>query len=58
VRIRLEHMEELLKEVVGELKDTVSISPEMYNEFFFPYYLEAAQQFGLVSYGCCEPVHN
>lgn len=38
-------------------QETVSISPEMFGEFFFPYYLEMAKQFGLLSYGCCEPVH-
>ncbi len=37
-------------------QETVSISPEMFGEFFFPYYYEAASNFGLLSYGCCEPV--
>jgi hypothetical protein len=39
-------------------QETVSISPVMFDEFFFPYYLEVAKQFGLLSYGCCEPVHS
>lgn len=39
-------------------QETVSISPDMFDEFFFPYYHEAAKQFGLISYGCCEPVHS
>jgi hypothetical protein len=39
-------------------QETVSISPAMFDEFFFPYYLEVAKQFGLLSYGCCEPVHS
>jgi hypothetical protein len=38
-------------------QETVGISPEMFGEFFFPYYLEIAKYFGLLSYGCCEPVH-
>lgn len=39
-------------------QETVSISPAMFDEFFFPYYHEVAKQFGLLSYGCCEPVHS
>jgi hypothetical protein len=39
-------------------QETVSISPDMFGEFFFPYYLEVAKNFGLLSYGCCEPVHT
>jgi hypothetical protein len=38
-------------------QETVSISPDMFGEFFFPYYKDAAESFGLLSYGCCEPVH-
>jgi len=37
-------------------QETVGISPEMFGEFIFPYYAEIAKQFGLLSYGCCEPV--
>ncbi|HEY5583406.1 MAG TPA: hypothetical protein VIK78_02825 [Ruminiclostridium sp.] len=39
-------------------QETVSISPDMFGEFFFPYYNEVAKNFGLLSYGCCEPVHT
>jgi len=39
-------------------QETVGISPEMYEEFIFPYYRELAEKFGLVYYGCCEPVHE
>lgn len=39
-------------------QETIGISPEMYGEFVFPYYYELAKEFGLVYYGCCEPVHN
>ena len=38
-------------------QETSSISPEMYAEFVFPYYKRVMDRFGLVSYGCCEPVH-
>lgn len=39
-------------------QETVGISPEMFGEFFFPSYQKIAKEFGLVSYGCCEPVHD
>jgi hypothetical protein len=39
-------------------QETVGISPEMFGEFVFPYYQNLAKEFGLVYYGCCEPVHN
>lgn len=39
-------------------QETVPISPEMFGEFAFPCYQELAKEFGLVYYGCCEPVHN
>jgi len=38
-------------------QETIGISPAMYHEFFFPYYLEIAKLVGLLNYGCCEPVH-
>ena len=38
-------------------QETVNVSPEMYGEFIFPYYLKVAKEFGLLSYGCCEPVN-
>ena len=38
-------------------QETVSISPRMYREFILPYYADLAKEFGLVYYGCCEPVH-
>jgi hypothetical protein len=39
-------------------QETVSISPRMYHNFIFPYYRDIAKHFGLVYYGCCEPVHS
>lgn len=41
-----------------ESQETVGISAEHYREFIFPYHREMAKQFGLVYYGCCEPVHD
>ena len=37
-------------------QETVGISPAMFEEFIFPCYRKIAEQFGLLSYGCCEPV--
>jgi hypothetical protein len=41
-----------------ESQETVGISPAMFEEFFLPYMAEVAGRFGLVYYGCCEPVHD
>ena len=38
-------------------QETVGTSPEMFHEFCAPYYQELAAEFGMVYYGCCEPVH-
>jgi hypothetical protein len=38
-------------------QETVGVSPELFHEFCFPYYRDVASLFGLVYYGCCEPVH-
>jgi hypothetical protein len=38
-------------------QESVGISPGMYSTFIFPYYRDIADRFGLVYYGCCEPVH-
>lgn len=47
------------KDVWGfmDSQETVGISPAMFEEFIFPCYEKIAQTFGLLSYGCCEPVH-
>jgi len=34
------------------------MSPAMYKEFFLPYMARLTERFGLVYYGCCEPVHD
>jgi len=42
----------------AESQETSSISPAMYREFFLPYLARLTARFGLVYYGCCEPVHD
>lgn len=46
------------KDVWGfmDSQETVGLSPQMYEEFIFPCYKKIAEQYGLLSYGCCEPV--
>lgn len=39
-----------------ESQETVGISPEMFEEFVFPYQLPIMERFGLNCYGCCEPL--
>jgi len=39
-------------------QETVGVSKDMFNEFIFPYYKKVADCFGLLSYGCCEPVNE
>jgi hypothetical protein len=34
------------------------MSPAMFRDFFLPYLARATRPFGLVYYGCCEPVHD
>lgn len=38
-----------------ESQETVSINPDMYGEFIFPYHQKIMSRFGLNCYGCCEP---
>ena len=38
-----------------ESQETVSISPEMYHEFVYPYHERIASRFALNCFGCCEP---
>ncbi|MCL2528510.1 MAG: hypothetical protein FWE42_08850 [Defluviitaleaceae bacterium] len=37
-------------------QETVGLSTDMYDEFFFKYMLEISERCGLYAYGCCEPV--
>jgi hypothetical protein len=40
----------------GESQETTGISPQMFEEFVFPYQLPLLERFGLNCYGCCEPL--
>ena len=40
----------------AESQETVGVSPELYNEFIFPYQKTILDRFGLNCYGCCEPL--
>lgn len=40
----------------GESQETVSMSPEAFDEFVLPYQLPLLSRFGLNAYGCCEPL--
>lgn len=40
----------------GESQETVGVSPQMFEEFVFPYQLPLLERFGLNCYGCCEPL--
>lgn len=37
-------------------QESVGVSPDDYEEFFFPVYCDIAEEFGLMYYGCCEAV--
>ncbi len=39
-------------------QETAGVSPEMYRDLVFPYYKKVMDEFGLVSYGCCEATHS
>lgn len=41
-----------------ESQETVGVGPEQFEEFIFPYQNSLAGLFGMVYYGCCEPVHT
>lgn len=41
-----------------ESQETSMISPRMFREVFLPSLARVAAPFGLVYYGCCEPVHD
>lgn len=41
----------------AESQETTSVSPEMFEEFIFPYQQPLLARFGLNCYGCCEPLH-
>jgi len=41
-----------------EAQEAAGLSPEMYAEFIHPYQRRVSDRYGLVYYGCCEPVHD
>lgn len=41
----------------AESQETCYVSPEMFEEFIFPYQYAILERFGLNCYGCCEPLH-
>lgn len=41
-----------------ESQETNVFSPQMFNELFLPYLAEYSNRFGLVTYGCCEPLDD
>jgi hypothetical protein len=49
-----------LKDLWGwaESQETINLSPAMFSEFFLPRMAALSSLFGLVYYGCCEPVHD
>jgi len=49
-----------LKDLWGwaESQESTVISPDMFKEFFLPYLARLSERFGLIYYGCCEPVHD
>lgn len=38
-------------------QESIGLSPAMYHEFIAPYFARMAKEFGLLYYGCCEPVN-
>ena len=41
-----------------ESQETVGVSPRMFEEFVFQYQIPIAARYGLLYYGCCEPLHQ
>ena len=41
-----------------ESQETVSVAPDMFEEFVFQYQTPLLERFGLNCYGCCEPLHS
>lgn len=42
----------------AESQETTCVSPEMFKEFVLPYLAKLSAKFGLIYYGCCEPVQD
>jgi hypothetical protein len=43
---------------LSESQETVGVSPRLFAEFILPYQMPIISRFGLVYYGCCEPIHT
>ena len=43
---------------LGESQETVGVSPEMFNEFVLEFQAPLLERFGLICYGCCEPIER
>ncbi|MBD3391136.1 MAG: hypothetical protein GF418_03680 [Chitinivibrionales bacterium] len=43
---------------LSESQESVGISPELFQEFILPYQAPVFQKFGLLCYGCCEPLQD
>jgi len=41
----------------AEAQEAAGLSPDMYAEFIHPYQRRLGDRYGLIYYGCCEPVH-
>ncbi|HUI70864.1 MAG TPA: hypothetical protein VL354_10130 [Spirochaetia bacterium] len=41
-----------------ESQETIGISPDQFEEFVFQYQLPLQKRFGLICYGCCEPLDS
>jgi hypothetical protein len=41
---------------LSESQETVGVSPEMFRDFILPYQAPIFSRFGLLYYGCCEPL--
>ena len=42
----------------ADSQETVGVSEAMYREMVFPAYKKVMSLYGLLSYGCCEPIHG
>jgi hypothetical protein len=42
---------------VMDSQETVGVSPDLFHELILPHYVQLAEMFGLVYWGCCEPAH-
>lgn len=42
--------------ILSESQETVGVGPDQFEEFILPYQKPLMERFGLVCYGCCEPL--